>query len=129
MSFLAGAASSTVYPPLGGGTAGAPLLKCGLQPFCGRGLRPEEGKVAHPRGYSSSWSLYFEITLSNAGNKQNPAVWEHEKNRGTYHSQPLIYASGQVKRKKEIEAFFWERGFESKNACCRAGVAGAVSLG
>lgn len=65
--------------PPGRRTAGASLLKCGLQPFCSRRLRPEEGKVAHPHQYSNSWSLYFEITLSNAGNKQKTAVREHEK--------------------------------------------------
>lgn len=65
--------------PSGQGTAGASLLKHGLWPFCRRGLGPEEGKVAHPHGYSNSWSLYFEITLSNVGNKQNTAVREHEK--------------------------------------------------
>lgn len=65
--------------PPGQGTASASLLKCGLQPFCSRWLRPEEGKFAHLHRYSNSWSLYFETTLSNVGKKQNMTVWEHKK--------------------------------------------------
>lgn len=56
-----------------------PLLMCGLQPFCSRGLRPAVGKTAHLHQYSGSRSLYFDVTLRNVGNKQNTAVREREK--------------------------------------------------
>lgn len=77
LSLLQRLAAWAVAP--GQGTASASLLKCGLQPFCSRWLRPEEGKFAHLHRYSNSWSLYFETTLSNVGKKQNMTVREHKK--------------------------------------------------
>lgn len=51
-------------------------------------------------------------------------VQEHEKT--AYHSQLLIRASGQAKRKKSRR--FQEPAFESKNICSTGGT-GAMSLG